>query len=59
MACRLYSREGTLILTLQDLVLWAVNNFYKNQEDKDDGATFVCGPEETASALPVQGKIAP
>ncbi|XP_015281857.1 PREDICTED: doublecortin domain-containing protein 5 [Gekko japonicus] len=59
-ACRLYTSEGTLILTLQDLVLWAVNDFFRKQESKkgEEDAISVPGPEGNVSALLVKDKPA-
>nr|XP_056707910.1 doublecortin domain-containing protein 1 [Euleptes europaea] len=59
-ACRLYTSEGTLIFTLQDLILWAVNDFFRKQESKEgeEGAVSVPGPEGNVSALLVKDKPA-
>ncbi|XP_066492130.1 doublecortin domain-containing protein 1 [Tiliqua scincoides] len=56
--CRLYNREGTLILTLQDLVLCAINDFYRKQksEEKDKKAHFVPGPDENIPVLSTKEK---
>uniref|UniRef100_A0A8D2IPH2 Doublecortin domain containing 1 n=1 Tax=Varanus komodoensis TaxID=61221 RepID=A0A8D2IPH2_VARKO len=52
-ACRLYTSEGTLILTLQDLILCAVNDYLRKQElgKRDERATSISCPNENASAF--------
>uniref|UniRef100_A0A8C8SUR1 Doublecortin domain containing 1 n=1 Tax=Pelusios castaneus TaxID=367368 RepID=A0A8C8SUR1_9SAUR len=35
-ACKLYTNDGTLILTLQDLVTWAVNECFKQRDSGGD-----------------------
>ncbi|XP_028585658.2 doublecortin domain-containing protein 1 isoform X1 [Podarcis muralis] len=57
-ASRLYTSEGTLILTLKDLVLSAVNDYFRKQESekRGEGATFVPGFNENASVLLVKDK---
>ncbi|XP_062974492.1 doublecortin domain-containing protein 1 [Elgaria multicarinata webbii] len=59
-ACRLYTSEGALILTLQDLVLCAVNDYMRKQEseERDEGATFIPFPNENASEFPIKDKEA-
>ncbi|XP_060118368.1 doublecortin domain-containing protein 1 [Heteronotia binoei] len=56
-ACRLYTSEGTLILTLQDLVLRAVNDFFRKQESKESAISGP-DPEGNVSALLVKDKPA-
>ncbi|XP_054825956.1 doublecortin domain-containing protein 1 [Eublepharis macularius] len=34
-ACRLYTSDGTLVLTQEDLILRAVNDFFRKQESKE------------------------
>ena len=60
MACRLYTSEGTLILTLQDLVLCAVNDYLRKQKSEEDtqAATFVPGSHENTSVFSVKGNVA-
>ncbi|XP_072841944.2 doublecortin domain-containing protein 1 isoform X1 [Pogona vitticeps] len=60
MACRLYTSEGTLILTLQDLVLCAVNDYLRKQKSEEDtqAATFVPGSHENTSVFSVKDKEA-
>ncbi|XP_060622229.2 doublecortin domain-containing protein 1-like [Anolis sagrei] len=57
-ASRLYTREGTLILTLQDLVLCAVKDYFRKQESEErkEGATAVSGPNENASVFSMREK---
>ncbi|XP_077178070.1 doublecortin domain-containing protein 1 isoform X2 [Paroedura picta] len=52
-ACRLYTSKGTLILTLQDLIMWAVNDFFRKQESKEaeECAISVPGPKGNVSVL--------
>ncbi|KAJ6665091.1 hypothetical protein lerEdw1_005322 [Lerista edwardsae] len=52
-ACRLYNSKGTLILTMQDLVLCAVSDFYRKQksEERDEKAHSVLGPDENTPVL--------
>ncbi|XP_053139020.1 doublecortin domain-containing protein 1 isoform X3 [Hemicordylus capensis] len=59
-ACRLYTSEGTLIRTLQDLVLCAINDFYRKQKSgrRDEKANFVPVSDKSASLLPVKDKQA-
>ncbi|KAM6465429.1 doublecortin domain-containing protein 1 isoform 1-T1 [Liasis olivaceus] len=52
-ACKLYNSEGTLILTLQDLVLCAVNDYLKKQEteERDEEAISDPGFKQIASVF--------
>ncbi|KAJ7344525.1 hypothetical protein JRQ81_000475, partial [Phrynocephalus forsythii] len=60
MACRLYTCEGTLIPTLEDLVLCAVNDYFRKQKPGEDiqGVTFVPGSYENTSVFSVKDKEA-
>ncbi|XP_048340541.1 doublecortin domain-containing protein 1 [Sphaerodactylus townsendi] len=59
-SCRLYTSEGVLIPTLQDLILWAVSDFFRKQKSKqgEEGAISVPGPEGNVPALLVKDKPA-
>lgn len=59
-ACRLYTSKGTLILTVQDLVLCAVSDFYRKQksEERDEKAHSVPGPDENTPVLSMKGNLA-
>ncbi|KAG8125853.1 hypothetical protein E2320_021015 [Naja naja] len=52
-ACKLYNSEGILILTLQDLVLCAVNDYLKKQEteERDEEAISDNGLKQIASVF--------
>lgn len=58
-ACKLYNSEGTLILTLQDLVLCAVNDYLKKQEteERDEEAISDDGFKQIASVFSRKGKV--
>ncbi|XP_026520434.1 doublecortin domain-containing protein 1 [Notechis scutatus] len=57
-ACKLYNSEGTLILTLQDLVLCAVNDYLKKQEteERDEEAISDNGLKQIASVFSREDK---
>lgn len=44
-------------MTLQDLVLWAINYFFRKQKEGDEGAISVPDLEGNLSALLAKGKI--
>ncbi|XP_042315501.1 doublecortin domain-containing protein 1 [Sceloporus undulatus] len=59
-ASKLYTSKGTLILTLQDLVLCAVKDYFRKQEpdERNEGATVIPAPNENVSVFSTKDKMA-
>ncbi|XP_075783900.1 doublecortin domain-containing protein 1 isoform X4 [Pelodiscus sinensis] len=57
-ACRLYTHDGTLILTLPDLVTWAVNECFRQSNSEEDykERVAVTGRAEDGAPLHMEGK---